>query len=127
RLWMFATLFITLVPIFHGGDRSLDQKYSGRPPQTLAARFAFVWDDYMLLLTAVLFVCIAESIPSATDVRDPKAFAPDRFYFWMSLTFGFDVFVLVVDYAKNWSRRSELGPYPVWIVENGLLCVVCLL
>jgi hypothetical protein len=127
RLWMFATLFITLVPIFHGGDRSLDQKHSGRPPQNLWERFKLVWDDYMLLLTAVLFVCIAESIPSAADIRSANEFAPGRFYFWMSVTFGFDVFVLFVDGLKNWKRRSELRPYPVWIVANSLLCAVCLI
>nr|WP_294548953.1 hypothetical protein [uncultured Rhodopila sp.] len=126
RLWMFATLFITLVPIFHGGDRSLDQKHCGRPPQTVWERVAFVWDDYMLLLTAVLFVCIAESIPSAADIGTPSDFAPGRFYFWMSVTFGFDVFVLGVDYVKNWQRRSELRPYWVWIVANSLLCYICL-
>jgi len=126
RLWMFATLFITLVPIFHGGDRSLDQKHCGRPPLTLRERLAFVWDDYMLLLTAVLFVCIAESIPSAADIRNPGDFAPGRFYFWMSVTFGFDVFVLGFDLIKNRRRRSELQPYRVWMVANSLLCYVCL-
>jgi hypothetical protein len=27
--WTFCTFFITVVPIFHGGDRSLDLKYLG--------------------------------------------------------------------------------------------------
>ena len=30
EFWLFATLFVTLVPSFHGGDRSLDIKYLGR-------------------------------------------------------------------------------------------------
>jgi membrane protein implicated in regulation of membrane protease activity len=35
--------------------------------------------------------------------------------------------VLFVDGLKNWKRRSELRPYPVWIVANSLLCAVCLI
>ena len=126
RLWMFATLFITLVPVFHAGDRLLDQKHYGRPPLTSRERFAFVWDEYRLLLTAVLFVCLAESIPSAADIRNPSEFAPGRFYFWMSVTFGFDVCVLGVDHIKNRQRWSELQPYLGWMVANSLLCYVCL-
>src|SRR6266571_165610 len=55
-LWLFCTFFITVVPIFHGGDRSLDVKYLGARPQGFWQRAAYIWDVYMLLITAVLFV-----------------------------------------------------------------------
>jgi hypothetical protein len=121
RLWMFAAFFVTLVPIFHGGDRSLDQKYLRQPPRGAWPKIWFLWDDYMLLLTAVFFVCIADSIPSqsATDLS-----RPDLFYRWMAAMLGFDVFVLVIDRLKN-RGRADLAPYRVWIPINLVMAMVC--
>jgi hypothetical protein len=45
RLRMFLAFFVTIVPIFHGGDRSLDQKYFASEPSSPVERFWFVWDD----------------------------------------------------------------------------------
>jgi hypothetical protein len=61
--WLFCTFFITVVPIFHGGDRSLDIKYLRAPPKGFGGQAAYVWDVYMMLITAILFVKIAQSIP----------------------------------------------------------------
>ena len=57
--WLFCTFFITVVPIFHGGDRSLDLKYLGSQPHGFWRRAAYIWDVYMLLITAIFFVKIA--------------------------------------------------------------------
>jgi hypothetical protein len=55
--WLFCTFFITVVPIFHGGDRSLDIKYLRAQPVGFWGRAAYVWDVYMLLITATLASC----------------------------------------------------------------------
>ena len=60
--WLFCTFLITVVPIFHGGDRSLDIKYLRESPPGFWGKAAYVWDVYMLLITAILFVKIAQSI-----------------------------------------------------------------
>jgi hypothetical protein len=57
--WLFCAFFITVVPIFHGGDRSLDVKYLQAPAVGFWSRAAYIWDVYMLLITAILFVKIA--------------------------------------------------------------------
>ena len=61
--WLFCIFFITVVPIFHGGDRSLDVKYLPAPAVGFWGRAAYIWDVYMLLITAILFVKIAQAIP----------------------------------------------------------------
>jgi len=121
RLWMFAAFFVTLVPIFHGGDRSLDQKYLRLRPQGAWPKIWFLWDDYMLLLTAVFFVCIADSIPSQNASDIPKAYL---FYRWMAAMLCFDVFVLVVDRLKN-RGRADLAPYRVWVPINLAMAGFC--
>jgi hypothetical protein len=121
RLWMFAAFFVTLVPIFHGGDRSLDQKYLRTPPQGVWPKIWFLWDDYMLLLTAVFFVCIADSIPSQNPGDGARAYL---FYRWMAAMLCFDVFVLVIDRLKN-RGRTDLAPYRVWIPINLALAGLC--
>jgi hypothetical protein len=127
RIPLFFTLLITVVPIFHGGDRSLDVKYRNHYPQTARDRAALLWDDYMLLLTAVLFVCIAEAIPKAPEPgHAPAEVHAQAFYHWMAIMLGFDVTVLVIDRWKSRAKeRVRLKPYIAWIVINSLLGLVC--
>jgi hypothetical protein len=94
QFWMFASLFISIVPIFHGSDRSLDRKYVNQSAGTLKERAFYIWDVYMLLITAILFVAIAEAIP---DAKAPSS-DPAYFYYSMCVLFWFDVFVLSLDY-----------------------------
>jgi hypothetical protein len=124
---MFATFFITIVPIFHGGDRSLDAKYLTDETKSTEQRFSYIWDVYMLLISAILFVGIAEAIPkqSMNGKSDPAD--PAQFYFFMSFLFFFDSLVLVVDFFKSDRGRKEIikNPYKRWIPVNFCMSVFC--
>jgi hypothetical protein len=124
RTWMFLTFFITVVPIFHGGDRSLDHKYLASAPESGRQRLYYVYDVYILLITALLFVFVAESVPDAAAAARPALFHPEEFYFWMFGLFAFDVVVLLVD---SWKTNDEATrrAYPNWIFMNSVLAFVC--
>lgn len=134
--WLFGVFFITIVPIFHGGDRSLDIKYLDSRPQGWLGHAAYVWDVYMLLITAILFVKIAQSIPvpksagASLFFTGPAPETPDYFYRWMAVLLFFDVFVLIVDWLKSKALkiegRKKLSAYLPWIILNGLLGLVCM-
>jgi hypothetical protein len=102
-LWLFCIFFITVVPLFHGGDRSLDLKYLGSRPHGFWARAAYIWDVYMLLITAIFFVKIAQAIPGAGlgfgGEAPPQT--PQLFYEWMAAMLAFDVGVLIIDWIKS--------------------------
>jgi hypothetical protein len=131
--WLFCIFFITVVPIFHGGDRSLDVKYLGSRPQGFWGRAAYVWDVYMLLITAIFFVKIAQAIPGVGlgfgGGTPPQT--PQLFYEWMTGMLVFDVGVLVVDWIKSGvletQRWDELRVYWRWIVLNLVVAFVCFL
>jgi hypothetical protein len=131
--WLFCTFFITVVPIFHGGDRSLDIKYLRAPPIGFWRRAAYVWDVYMLLITAILFVKIAQAIPGPTILGNGSASptTPDLFYTWMAYMLFIDVGILIFDGAKNRLLRTEgeaeLSAYIKWIVLNLGLAIICLM
>jgi hypothetical protein len=127
--WLFCAFFITIVPIFHGGDRSLDIKYLHTQPTGFWGRAAFLWDYYILLITAILFVKIAQAIPSQTPtgqvmpgVAQAPPTAPDHFYQWMAIMLFFDVVVLLVGCLKGDLWRT----YVKWIVINLGLALICL-
>jgi hypothetical protein len=136
--WLFCTFFITVVPIFHGGDRSLDIKYLPAKPKGIGGRVAYVWDVYMLLITAILFVKIAQSIPVpqtasggtflGQSLAPPST--PNNFYHWMAIMLFIDVGILFVDLVKSWVLRTEgateLRAYFIWIGLNLILGVICL-
>jgi len=124
RTWMFLTFFITVVPIFHGGDRSLDHKYLASAPESGWRRAFYVYDVYILLITALLFVFVAESVPDAAAAASPTLFHPEQFYFWMSGLFAFDVLVLLVDSWKTDDEATRRA-YPNWIFMNLALAFVC--
>jgi len=127
--WMFWTFFITIVPIFHGGDRSLDIKYTREAG--VGNRAKYLWDVYVLLFTAVLFVWIADSIPSVLKAAHP--FPPKDlleqsmlFYRLMGIMFLFDVVVLFIDYWKSEPNlRADLKSYYVWVPSNFILGILC--
>jgi len=127
--WMFGTFFITIVPIFHGGDRSLDIKYTRA--EGVGNRAKYLWDVYVLLLTAVLFVWIADSIPSALKTAHPLTpkdllEQSTLFYRLMGAMFLFDVVVLIIDYWKSEpDLRADLRSYYVWIPSNSILGILC--
>jgi hypothetical protein len=130
-LFLFGTFFITVVPIFHGGDRSLDLKYLGAKPSSGWQQVAYVWDVYMLLITAILFSKIAQAIPGPGLIfSDSPVTAPGHFYDWMAGMLFFDAAVLIVDLVKSSLLGvrvlSRLGAYLGWIVLNILLGIVCL-
>ena len=124
-LLRFGIFFITVVPIFHGGDRSLDLKYLGANVTQARDRVAYVWDVYMLLITAILFVKIAQAIPD-----NGQGHGETHFYQWMAGMLIFDMAVLLIDGAKSRLLRTrgagELGVYPRWILLNLAMAVVCL-
>jgi len=120
--WMFCTFFITVVPIFHGGDRSLDIKYLGAPQTKLTGQIAYVWDVYMLLITAIFFVKISQTIPGQGLIGSAEM-DPKLFYYWMAAMLWFDAAVLFVDWAK--SHSLDLRVYFGWIALNGLFGLAC--
>jgi hypothetical protein len=77
----------------------------------------------MLLITAILFVCIAGSIPNAPDGMAPIK-PPVAFYAWLRAMLGFDVGVLLLDWLKA-RRPDDWAPYPVWITINILMFFEC--
>ncbi|MCZ7659455.1 MAG: hypothetical protein M5U07_17065 [Xanthobacteraceae bacterium] len=134
--WLFCTFFITVVPIFHGGDRSLDIKYLGAAPKGFWGQAGYVWDVYMLLITAILFVKIAQSIPvpQAPSGGGLLALAPpsrpDMFYRWMAVMLFFDAWILLADSFKSDLRggqglTEQVGAYVPWIVLNIAFGLVC--
>ena len=128
-LWLFVIFFLTIVPIFHGGDRSLDLKYMERKRASGLQRFWYLWDVYMLLITAMLFVAIAEAIPH------PQESLPHRivtvadtlaFFEIMCATLVFDVAILVIDRIKAEDAvKAKLLPYKTWIALNTAFAIVC--
>jgi hypothetical protein len=127
--WLFCAFFITIVPIFHGGDRSLDIKYLYTQPTGFWGRAAFIWDFYILLITAILFVKIAQAIPSQTPtgqaipgVAQAPPSTPDHFYQWMAIMLIFDVVALIVDGLKS----NLLTTYVKWICLNLVFAIICL-
>lgn len=131
--WLFGIFFITVMPIFHGGDRSLDLKYLAAQATSFGARVSYLWDFYALMMTAILFVKIAQAIPS--PVANPVVVVgqgavaagaavstPAHFYAWMAIMLAFDVVVLVIDGVKS----GLFYAYGKWIVLNVALAVVCL-
>jgi hypothetical protein len=137
--WLFCTFFITVVPIFHGGDRSLDIKYLRAQPIGFWRTAAYVWDVYVLLITAILFVKIAQAIPGGQAIPgaailgagSPQQATPQLFYGWTAAMLIFDIFVLGVDWLKSGLLRTEgkeeLSAYFKWIGLNLFLATVCLL
>ena len=124
ELWLFATFFVTVVPIFHGGDRSLDIKYLDRQPKRGRQKAAYVWDVYILLITAILFVKVAQAIPGPGEPQTAQAF-----YVWMMVTLFFDAVILVIDDVKtsivNPQAKPALASYLWWIGLNVSLAVIC--
>lgn len=132
--WLFCAFFVTAVPIFHGGDRSLDIKYLHRRPAGFWGHAAYVWDVYMLLITALFFVKIAQSVPiphgALPSSMNPNAqTSPHNFYLWMGAMLVFDVGVLIVDGIKSHLLAvggAKLGAYVTWTVMNLALGLACL-
>ena len=119
QLWMFAAFFVSIVPIFHGGDRSLDRKYGDTP--TWGRRFGYIYDVYILLITAILFVGIAEAIPTSKDSSGGS-----YFYTFLGFVFIFDALALWIDFVKApRAQRSQLRSYSLWIILNGVVWLSC--
>jgi hypothetical protein len=66
----------------------------------------------MLILTAVFFLGMAESL------RIGNMVAPSPFYFWLGLMLLFDCFVLLVDYLKTSEKEALGAPYARWGAIN---------
>jgi hypothetical protein len=85
----------------------------------------------MLLITAILFVKIAQAIPGAGlgfgGGAPPQT--PQLFYEWMAGMLAFDVVVLVIDWIKSGILKTqgwnELRVYAIWVVLNFVLALVC--
>lgn len=125
-IWMFGTFFLTIVPIFHGGDRSLDFKYMSTVQTKFAAKIGYIWDVYMLLITAILFVCIAKSVPQrSVEPSDAGAYLnAGLFYFFMTAMLVADVFILLVDRVKS-KQKLKSPLYLFWMTANCFLALAC--
>ena len=142
--WLFVTFIVTIVPIFHGGDRSLDAKYWDRPRTVGLERFWFLVDVWALLITAMAFVAIAEAIPrpdgcdAAGRCSAPLTFSSAKWFtLLLGITVAFDVLVLVAEFARGSrgtpgdtpaaaaARKGFLGAYPTWIRINTPFAVAC--
>jgi hypothetical protein len=124
------------MPIFHGGDRSLDIKYLTTPTTGFRGRVSYLWDFYALVITAILFVKIAQAIPSpgpnpipvvgqaaaAAAAAGGVVSTPGHFYAWMAIMLAFEVIVLIIDGIKS----GLFADYGKWIALNVALAVVCL-
>ena len=122
---MFAALFVTIIPIFHGGDRSLDVRHLDQQVKSGWDRLKFVWDVYALLATGLLLVCAAEAIPSVAIIEKHEAdwsfaVAASDFYLWLGLFFSFNVVVLIFDRLKT-EVPERLGSYYLWILISSLM------
>lgn len=138
QLLLFGAFLVTVVPIFHGGDRSLDVRHvsregaPGNAPEIGWQKAGYIWDVYMLLLTALLFVFMAEKIPSFTVPPTPlsaTARQAQSFLHWMAIMFIFDVFVLAIDYWKSealYGTVDDLKAYIPWMIMNAGAAVALL-
>ena len=118
---MFGIFFVTIVPIFHGGDRSLDRKYLGTPTVGWQ-QVGYIWDVYILLITAILFVKISSAMPGQ-GLMGGAGGTREHFYQWMGGMLLFDVAVLVVDGLKTGYWKQYLP----WLGLNLVLGTSCLL
>ncbi|MGJ5177429.1 hypothetical protein ACQR16_05945 [Bradyrhizobium oligotrophicum] len=133
--WLFCTFFVTVVPIFHGGDRSLDIKYLHDRPAGFGGHAGYVWDVYMLLITAIFFVKIAQSVPGPQDTRSTilcshRQTSPRNFYLWMGSMLIFDAIVLVIDGIRRLivgGNENRFAAYIPWVLMNATLGAVCIL
>ena len=127
-LLLFGIFFVTVVPIFHGGDRSLDLKYLSATLTRSGERVGYVWDVYMLLLTAIFFVTIAQTIPGPGLVVGASTGSPALFYHWMAIMFFFDTAVLFIDAIKSSSlpHAEKMKVYWRWMPLNLGMALVCL-
>jgi hypothetical protein len=135
--WTFCIFFITVMPIFHGGDRSLDIKYLHVQPKGFWGRVFYLWDFYALVITGILFVKIAQVIPGAPSSPPIAGQAvagtttPASFYLWMTIVLAFDVIVLTVDgiksdHCKFYGVESKLFKvYGKWIAFNVIFALIC--
>ncbi len=77
----------------------------------------------MLVITATLFVGIAEQTPNQ-EFTTASAAAP--FYRAMAAMFLYDAAVLVIDWLKTPRRkRGRLKPYVVWTIANTTIGIAC--
>jgi uncharacterized membrane protein len=130
--WMFLTFLITIIPILHGSSRSLDVKWLDSSARTVWDRGNYMWDVYVLLITAILFVAVAYALPSEKVLDDFRLAAPTNsyspgavFYWWLGAMFTFDTIALIVDWIKSHVRTRLRPSYAPWVLMNGALAIVC--
>jgi hypothetical protein len=91
----FMALIVTIPPIFHGMERSLDLRYL-QPTSAIPGAVRMIVDTSILTITALLFLGLALSIPDFS-----QRFLVERqdtlrhWYLWLFVSFfWFDVLVL---------------------------------
>lgn len=129
-LQYLATLF-TIVPIFHGAERSLDLQYLRRD-SGVPTNLRFITDIWILIGMALFFVAIAQTIP---NYRPPAPSASEvaathsHFFLALGLFFLFDVLGLAIGLSRQ-SRESVAVVYKQahkrWMGLNFVMAVVCL-
>ena len=119
-LVLFLTFVVTVVPIYQGFDRSLDIKYYETALDAPLNPGAYTWDVAMLLVTAIFFVGMAESL------RTNGTPTPAAFYFWLGLMLVFDCGVLLIDYAKSPVKETLRPHYRIWGAINLALGIVAI-
>jgi hypothetical protein len=119
-LVLFLTFVVTVVPIYQGFDRSLDIKYYETSLDAPLNPGAYTWDVAMLLVTAIFFVGMAESL------RTNGTPTPAAFYFWLGLMLVFDCGVLLIDYAKSPVKETLRPHYRIWGAINLALGIVAI-
>jgi hypothetical protein len=128
----FVILLVSVVPVFHGAERSLDLKYL-RADAPGARPGWIILDFWLLIFSALFFVVIAQCVPDYRPSRQPDVeVLRDRFLLFLGAFFLYDVVVLL-----QGALRAQTGPatpdkivhwaHVAWMAGNGFMGAVCLI
>lgn len=133
----FVILLISIVPVFHGAERSLDLKYlraeapGGHPGW-------IILDFWLLLVSALFFILIAQGVPDYRQGTPPDVdLLRDRFLHILGIFFLFDVAVLLQG-ALRIHASAAAGDqvtsdgiirraHVLWMIGNGAMGAACLI
>jgi hypothetical protein len=129
----FVILLVSVVPIFHGAERSLDLKYL-RADKPGARPFWIIVDFWLLLVSALFFVVIAQCVPDYRPATPPNVdVLRDRFLLFLGAFFLYDVVVLMQGALRVQTPgaaapdRIVLLAHGAWMAGNGVMGAIYLI